>query len=174
MKPVGNDWFSFMTSSLVKIIVESPHSWPKSLFTAAHILFYISYNHTPLIVRETQETNASSYVGLTEPNMERVDTLQLYHNERDDVANHRRLHCLHNCWFRRNSKKTSKLRVTGLSVGNSPVTGEFPARMTSDAENVSIWWRHQYQYTDIPDTTVHVCGRSVTNNRNNAYVYGWN
>ena len=26
--------------------------------------------------------------------------------------------------------------------GNSPVTGEFPAQMTSNAENVSIWWRH--------------------------------
>ena len=39
-------------------------------------------------------------------------------------------------------KKTSKLRATGLCVGNSPVTGEFPAQMTSIAENVSIWWRH--------------------------------
>ena len=25
---------------------------------------------------------------------------------------------------------------------NSPVTGEFPAQMASNAENVSIWWRH--------------------------------
>ena len=33
-------------------------------------------------------------------------------------------------------------RVTGLCVGNSPVTGEFPAQMASTAENVSIWWRH--------------------------------
>ena len=39
-------------------------------------------------------------------------------------------------------KKTSKLRVAGLCVGNSPVTGEFPAQMASNAENVSIWWRH--------------------------------
>ena len=46
------------------------------------------------------------------------------------------------CLFRRSSKKTSKLRVTGLCEGNSPVTGEFPAQMASDAENVSIWWRH--------------------------------
>ena len=30
----------------------------------------------------------------------------------------------------------------GLCVGNSPVTGEFPAQMASNAENVSIWWRH--------------------------------
>ena len=26
--------------------------------------------------------------------------------------------------------------------GNSPVTGEFPAQMASNDENVSIWWRH--------------------------------
>ena len=36
----------------------------------------------------------------------------------------------------------SKLRVTGLCAGNSPVTGEFPAQMASNAENISIWWRH--------------------------------
>ena len=33
---------------------------------------------------------------------------------------------------------TSKLRVTGLCAGNSPATGEFPAQMASNAENVSI------------------------------------
>ena len=31
--------------------------------------------------------------------------------------------------------ETSKLRVTGLCEGNSPVTGEFPAQMASNAEN---------------------------------------
>ena len=36
----------------------------------------------------------------------------------------------------------SKLRVTGLCVGNSPGTGEFPAQMANNVENVSIWWRH--------------------------------
>ena len=43
---------------------------------------------------------------------------------------------------RHRSKKTSKLRVTGLCVGNSPGTGDFPAQMASYAKNVSIWWRH--------------------------------
>ena len=32
------------------------------------------------------------------------------------------------------SKKTSKLRVTGLCAGNSPVTGEFSAQRTSNAK----------------------------------------
>ena len=69
-------------------------------------------------------------------------SLQWRHSERDGVSNHRRLHCLLNCWFQCRSKQTLKLRVTGLCKGNSPLTGEFPAQKASDAENVSIWWRH--------------------------------
>ena len=52
------------------------------------------------------------------------------------------LHLFTQPFIRRRSKKTSKLRVTGLCVGNSPGTGEFPAQRASNAENVSIWWRH--------------------------------
>ena len=46
--------------------------------------------------------------------------------------------------------QTSKFRVTGLWAGNSPVSGEFPAQRTSNAENISIWWRHhghEYDYS---------------------------
>ena len=39
-------------------------------------------------------------------------------------------------------RKKSLLRVIGLCVGNSPETGEFTAQMASNAEDVSIWWRH--------------------------------
>ena len=69
-------------------------------------------------------------------------TLQWRHNEHDGVSNYQPHDCWLNCLFRRRSKKISKLRVTGLCAGNSPVTGEFPAQMASNAENVSIWWRH--------------------------------
>ena len=37
---------------------------------------------------------------------------------------------------------TDKKNIKALRAGNSPVTGEFPARMANNAENVSIWWRH--------------------------------
>ena len=47
-------------------------------------------------------------------------TLQWRHNEHDSVSNHQPHGCLLNQLFRRRSKKTSKLRVTGLCVGNSP------------------------------------------------------
>ena len=71
-----------------------------------------------------------------------VIILQLRHNEREGVSYHRRLDCLRNRLFRRRSKKTSKLRVTGLCEGNPPVTGGFPSQRAGNAENVSIWSRH--------------------------------
>ena len=42
------------------------------------------------------------------------------HNEHDGVSNHQPHDCLLNRLSRRRSKKTSKLRVTGLCAGNSP------------------------------------------------------
>ena len=68
--------------------------------------------------------------------------LQWRHNERDGVSNHQPHDCLLSLLFRRRSQKTSKLRVPGLCAGNSPVTDEFPAQRASNAENISIWWRH--------------------------------
>ena len=72
--------------------------------------------------------------------------LRWRHNGRDSVSNHQPHDCLLNRLFRRRSKKASKRRVTGLCAGNSPGTGGFPSQMASNAENVSIWWRHH----DIP------------------------
>ena len=55
-------------------------------------------------------------------------------------------------------RKHQKRRVTGLCVGISPMTGEFPAQMTSNAENVSILMtsscrvydkRHDYLCSDV-------------------------
>ena len=58
------------------------------------------------------------------------------------VLNHRRLDCLLSRLFRCRSKKTSKLRVTGLCERNPTVAGEFLAQKAINAENVPIWWRH--------------------------------
>ena len=75
-------------------------------------------------------------------------TLQWHHNGHDSVSNHQPYDCLLKRLFRRKSKKTLKLRVTGLCAGNSPGTCEFPAQMASNAENVSIWWRHYDKTND--------------------------
>ena len=69
-------------------------------------------------------------------------SLQWRHNQHDGVSNHQPHDCLINRLFRSRSKKTSKLCVTSLCAGTSLVTGEFPTQRGSDAENVSIWWRH--------------------------------
>ena len=76
-------------------------------------------------------------------------TLQWRHNGRDSVSNHQPHDCFLNRLFRHRSKKTSKLRVTGLCAGNSPEAGKFPAQMASNAENVSIRWRHHELITAI-------------------------
>ena len=47
-------------------------------------------------------------------------TLRWRHNGGNSVSNHQPNDCLLNRLFGRWSKKTSKLRVTGLCVGNSP------------------------------------------------------
>ena len=97
-------------------------------------------------------------------------TLQWRHNGSDSVWNHQPHDCLLNRLFGHRSKKTSKLRVTGLCVGNSPKTGEFPAQMASNAANVSIWWRHH-------DTLVYwepfLWPTNVGTTRNTVIRLGW-
>ena len=69
-------------------------------------------------------------------------TLQWRHDECESVSNRLCPDCLLKRLFRHRSKKTPKLRVTGLCEGNPSVTGGFPSQRSSNAENVSIWWRH--------------------------------
>ena len=94
--------------------------------------------------------------------------LQWRHNGRDTTPNHQPHDCLLKRLFRRRSKKTSKLRVTGLCAGNSPGIGEFPAQMASDARNVSIWWRHHGMQTfnAASKCTVFYCRRPYLTHSN--------
>ena len=55
-----------------------------------------------------------------------VETLHWRHNDHDGVSNHQPHGCLLIRLFRRRSKKASKLRVTGLGVGNSPGPANSP------------------------------------------------
>ena len=68
-------------------------------------------------------------------------TLQLRHNERDGVSNHRRFDCLLNRLFRCRSKKTSKLRVTGLCGG----THRWPV----DSSHKGPVTRKMYPFDDV-------------------------
>ena len=103
------------------------------------------------------------------------DSLQWRHNGRDGVSNHQPHDCLLNHLFRHRSKKTSKLRVTGLCAGNSPGTGEFPTQKASYAENVSIWWRHHEVHVnnDAFVTSDLRCIKSVSIVTADALVLKW-
>ena len=68
--------------------------------------------------------------------------LQWRHNESFGVSNHQPHDCLLSRLFKAQIKEKSKLRVTGFCAGNSQVIDEFPTQRASNAENVSIWWRH--------------------------------
>ena len=73
------------------------------------------------------------------------NSLLWHHNERDSVSNHQPYDCLLNRLLKAQIKETPRLRVTGLCDGNPPVTGEFPVQRVSNAENVSIQWRHHLE-----------------------------
>ena len=79
-------------------------------------------------------------------NQKSIRSLQWHHNGCNGISNHQSQDCFLNHSFRHKSKKTSNLRVTGLCAGNSPVTGEFPPKKASNAENVFIWWCY---YVDV-------------------------
>ena len=76
--------------------------------------------------------------------VDKYTTLQWRHIGRDGVSNHQRFDCLFNRLLRRRSKTRQHQSSASLAFvrGNSPLTGEFPSQRASNAENVSIWWRH--------------------------------
>ena len=69
-----------------------------------------------------------------------TQSLQWRHNERDGVSNHQPHDYLLNRLFRYRSKKTSASLAFVRGIHRWPV--KFPVQMASNAENVSIWWRH--------------------------------
>ena len=71
-----------------------------------------------------------------------VRRLQWRHHEHDGVSNHQPHDCLLNHLFKVQIKENIKApRHWPLW----PMTDEFPAQRASNAENVSIWWRHHAQ-----------------------------
>ena len=100
------------------------------------------YSSSLPAIFQSQHQNINSFVCQLIDWWVYVVSSQWRHNKHNGILNPWRLHCLLNCWFRCRSKKTLKLRTTGICEGNSPVTGEFPSQKASKVENVSIWWHH--------------------------------
>ena len=92
--------------------------------------------HVPKLPKTREsKSNSTPFTALT--------TLRWRHNGSVGVSDQRPHDCLLSRSFRCRSKKTPKRHVTGLCAGNSSVTGEFPAQMASNAESISIAWRHR-------------------------------
>ena len=91
------------------------------------------------------------------PNGLELFPLQWRRNERDGVSNQRRLYCLLNRLFRRKSKKTSKLSVTGRCEGKPPVTLDSPhkgsvTRKCFHFKTSSCHW-HWDNYSTVPSAS---------------------
>ena len=84
-------------------------------------------------------------------------SLQWHHNECNCISNYLCLDCLLNRLFRNRSKKTSKLKSHWPLCGEFTRTGEIPAQMPSNVENVSIWWRHPDPTDNATATSVGLC-----------------
>ena len=111
--------------------VNSSHKWPvaRKMFPFDDVIMIFVLSRFPLFISGTRVRHQRYHYGDVIINAMASQTTSL-------------TIVLLNRLLRRYSKKTSKLRVTGFYAGNPPVTGEFPAQMASNAENVSIWWRH--------------------------------
>ena len=122
------------------------------IFTITHFQLFFFYPNLCLCLyfpRLSTTANRTSLISVLPffPNPVHPCTLRWRHNEHDGVSNHQPHDCLLSRLFRRRSKKTSKLRVTGLCVGNSPVSGEFPHKWPvtrkmfpfDDVIMISVW-----------------------------------
>ena len=73
-----------------------------------------------------------------------MTALQWRHYERDGASSHQPHHCLLRRLFGRKSKKTSKLRVTGLCAGIHRWLVKSPRRESVTRKMFPFaWWRHQ-------------------------------
>ena len=111
---------------------------------------YLVAQYSELFRRKIKNKHISrSSLSFVDTEMTRIikilpsEPLRWRHNGCDSVSNH--LSIAYSTVY--SDADQRKLRVTGLCVGESPGTGGFPAQMASNAENVSIWWRHHAERT---------------------------
>ena len=84
--------------------------------------------------------------------------LQWCHNERDGISNHQPHHCLLNQLSRRRSNKISKLCVTDLCEGNSPVPDKGQWRGTLMFSLICVWingWVNNREVCDLRSHRAH-------------------
>ena len=77
-----------------------------------------------------------------------ANTLQWRHHGHDGVSNHQPHDYLRNRYSGTDQRKHQSSASLAFVRGFHR-TGEFPAQRASNAENVSIWWRHHVSCADV-------------------------
>ena len=130
----------FCSVSLSPILQEAPMTWIRKMQnTLVKLLTHFWGDdsrfrmNTDLITTVTTDVLITA---VTSPSAdtELATTLQWRHKERNGVSNHQPHECLVNRLFKAQIKENIK------APRHWPC--EFPAQRASNAENVSIWWRH--------------------------------
>ena len=95
--------------------------------------------------------------------MQKWSSLKWRHNERDGVSNHQPHDCLLIFLFKAQIKENTKAPCHCLLWGEFTGDRWIPPQKASNAEDVSIWWRHHdpwfsagynYSYTPLPHRRV--------------------
>ena len=143
-QPLTNVWPTVNTDFDQSLSDSSPHSWAKILYALTTDWWMKRQTLRKQSLREFRICEAFLQVNVSKRSLrpwklhlphscftdDRVikRSLQWQHNERNGASKFlSRL-------FRRRSKKTSKLRVTGLCEGNLPATSGFPSQRVSNME----------------------------------------
>ena len=108
---------SFHKNHIICIMIPWIPSQPELEVAVAWFKFRCEWSNNRSIIMSCEilsELLSTEFASSSE-----ATALQWRHNDHDSVSNHQPPGCLLNLLFRRRSKKTSKLRVTGLCVGNS-------------------------------------------------------
>ena len=127
-------WLSY-ADDIQSFFISVKYSYINIFHRHSLYTFYAKSNNA-VQSRHRQGINRHGYCLILRNNI----SLQWRHNERDLRIPASRLFT--QPFIQAQIKETSKLRVTGLCEGNSPTTDEFPTQMSSNAENIPIWWRH--------------------------------
>ena len=142
-----------MSLCLLKVNIKLPINCSSEFKIGAH--YYVRYKYTPF-----NSESLCGYWGDIWCLHHAVTSLLIHkhitmmsHNERDDVSNHQPHDCLLNRLFRRRSKKTSKLRVTG---------DRWIPRTDSDSDSDSLFTAFRPQAR----TSVHICIKVSNKNAN--------
>ena len=99
------------------------------------------------------------------------NSLHWCHNDHDGISNHQPHGCLLNHSFRCRSKKTSKLRFTGLCAGNSPGPVNSPhkgpvTRKMFTFDDVIMYWLNSFFFLK----NSHLCNAGLQN-RNLYWIF---